>query len=107
MTSAKWLEIEPRWVLIRDLILTQKGVYFAAVFNPGVPVGGDPYAHVVKWRGELYLEDGHSRMMRALIYSEPMLQARVLELKQEDFLSQTPEVGVAHPPEKEDLSWTT
>lgn len=42
---------------------------------------GDLFAHVVLWRGELYLEDGLHRALRAALQQRQTLHARVLELK--------------------------
>jgi Arc/MetJ family transcription regulator len=35
---------------------------------------------VVRWRGELYLEDGVHRALRAALHQRLVLHARVLEL---------------------------
>ena len=42
---------------------------------------GDLFAHVVLWRGELYLEDGLHRALRAALQQRQTLHARVLEVK--------------------------
>lgn len=41
---------------------------------------GDLFAHVVSWRGELYLEDGVHRALRAALQQRQTIHARVLEL---------------------------
>jgi Arc/MetJ family transcription regulator len=41
---------------------------------------GDLFAHVVEWRGELYLEDGLHRALRAALQQRHVLHARVLSL---------------------------
>ena len=41
---------------------------------------GDLFAHVVKWQGDLYLEDGLHRAVRAALQQRQVLHARVLEL---------------------------
>ena len=41
---------------------------------------GDLFAHVVSWRGELYLEDGLHRELRAAWQQRQTMHARVLEL---------------------------
>lgn len=78
MTSAKWLSVPVRTVLIRSLILTQKGIYFEPLLEPAVPVGGDGYPHVILWNSIQYLEDGHHRVVRAAIAGLLNIQARVL-----------------------------
>lgn len=81
MTSEKWLHVPIRDVRIAELIAMQDGVYFHALMTDDLtPVGGDPYPHVVSWRGDLYLEDGHHRVTKAILHQEPTVLARVLEL---------------------------
>ncbi len=41
---------------------------------------GDLFAHVVSWRGDLYLEDGLHRTLRAALQQRQSVHARVLEL---------------------------
>jgi hypothetical protein len=78
MTSAKWLEVYPRLVNIGNLTMTQDGIYFKALLEKNTPVGGDPYPHVVCWNGTSFLEDGHTRVVRALINGLTMIKARVI-----------------------------
>ena len=81
MTSRKWLDVPIREVRIADLIAMQDGIYLQPLMTDDVtPYGGDPYPHVVKWRGQLYLEDGHHRVVRALIKGSVNIQARVLSM---------------------------
>ena len=42
---------------------------------------GDLFCHVVRWKGELYLEDGLHRAVRAALQQRHVLHARVLELE--------------------------
>ncbi len=44
---------------------------------------GDLFAHVVEWKGELYLEDGLHRALRAALQQRPVIHARVLSLASE------------------------
>lgn len=80
MTSEKWLDVPIRELLIAELIATQDGVYFEPLINDLIPIGGDPYPHVVEWCGDLYLEDGHHRVVKAILRHEPTVLARVLEV---------------------------
>ena len=41
---------------------------------------GDLFAHVVSWRGSLYLEDGLHRALRAALQGRPVVHGRVLDL---------------------------
>lgn len=41
---------------------------------------GDLFPHVVKWGGELYLEDGVHRALRNALHRRAVMYARVLDL---------------------------
>jgi len=41
---------------------------------------GDLFPHVISWRGELYLEDGLHRALRAALQQRSVLHVRVLDL---------------------------
>ena len=80
MTSKKWLKVKTVNVKISDLIATQPGVLLHALSLDWreTPVGGDKYPHVISWRGELYLEDGHHRVIRSLLKGKRKVKVRVL-----------------------------
>jgi hypothetical protein len=80
MDSRKWLSIPVVKVQIKDLIATQPGVLLLALaWDYDQPsVGGDEYPHVIKWRGELYLEDGHHRVIRRLLAGKTRAKVRLL-----------------------------
>lgn len=80
MTSAKWRNVPSQTVFIADLTATQPGVLFAGLIEDREPEGGDPYPHVVKWGGRLYLEDGHHRVMRAALRGDFTVTVRVIEV---------------------------
>jgi hypothetical protein len=80
MTSARWLLVPVVEVVIGDLWATQPGVLFQSLIEPSVSVGGDPLPHVIAWDGRLFLEDGHHRVVRAVINGATTMPARVLTL---------------------------
>ena len=41
---------------------------------------GDLFPHAVQWRGELYLEDGLHRALRAALQQRNVIHVRVLDL---------------------------
>lgn len=49
-----------------DHLLDEDSTYF-----------GDLFAHVVKWHGDLFLEDGLHRAVRAALQQRNMVHARV------------------------------
>ena len=81
MTTRKWRNVPTQVVTIAELIATQPGVLLASLSDHAPePVGGDTYPHVIAWRGELYLEDGHHRVVRARLNDHHIVEARVLEV---------------------------
>jgi len=80
MTSALWLERPINDFAIRQLIATQPGVMFEPLINPQPSYSGDPYPHVVIWRGGRYLEDGHHRVIRAALAGQTLVKARYIRL---------------------------
>lgn len=81
MTSEKWLDVRLQVVFYKDLIVTQRGIFLHALMDEElVPVGGDRYIHVIRWKGDLYLEDGHTRVVRNMVNGYNWSRARVLNL---------------------------
>ena len=80
LTQSQWGELPPTQVRIDELITTKREMDLDRVMTEDSTYFGDLFAHVVQWRGELYLEDGLHRALRAALQQRPMLHARVLEL---------------------------
>ena len=76
LSSRTWLDLPVAEFVINELIATQDGVYLAPLVNPVEPVGGDPLPHVVTHAGRHYIEDGHHRVVSALIRGEETILAR-------------------------------
>ena len=80
MTQSQWGDLPPTQVRIDELITTKREMDLDRVMTEDSTYFGDLFAHVVQWRGELYLEDGLHRALRAALQQRPMLHARMLEL---------------------------
>lgn len=78
LSTAAWLLVPVREIFIGDLFATQDGVYLTPLLTrePGSACG-DPFPHVILFRGDLYLEDGHHRVLRAALNGQTTVQARV------------------------------
>lgn len=63
LTTTQWRNIGLDLVAFDDLTTTQDGIYLHALFAPPRPES-DGFPHVVEWEGTLYLEDGHTRVVR-------------------------------------------
>ena len=75
-----WSKVAPRQVRIDELITTKDTLQLASLLDEDSTFYGDLFAHVVAWQGELYLEDGLHRALRAALQQRNVLHARVLDL---------------------------
>ena len=80
LSSGEWAALPPRQVRLDELITTKDTLQLAALLDEDGTFYGDLFAHVVEWRGELYLEDGLHRALRAALQQRQMLHARVHSL---------------------------
>ena len=79
-TSREWAEIPPRAVRLDQLITTKNVLDLRSVLSEDSTFYGDLFPHVIRWHGELYLEDGLHRALRAALQQRSVLHVRVLEL---------------------------
>ncbi len=82
LTGRQWAEIRPEEVRLADLVTTRSKLDLAVVLAEDSTYFGDLFAHVVRWRGELYLEDGLHRALRAALSGpgNASLLARIADL---------------------------
>jgi Arc/MetJ family transcription regulator len=85
LATRDWARIRPEQVRLADLVTTRSQLDLERLLVDDSTYFGDLFAHVVRWRGELYLEDGLHRALRAALGDpgDPMLHARVLDLDAE------------------------
>ncbi|RKS75411.1 Arc/MetJ family transcription regulator [Motilibacter peucedani] len=76
-----WARIPPRQIRLDQLVTTKRTLDLAALLAEDSTFYGDLFAHVVEWQGELYLEDGLHRALRAALQQRTVLHARVLALE--------------------------
>lgn len=77
LNARGWAEVPPRQVRLDELITTKDTLQLAALLDEDSTFFGDLFAHVVEWRGDLYLEDGLHRALRAALQQRNVLHARV------------------------------
>ncbi|MGH3361591.1 MAG: type II toxin-antitoxin system VapB family antitoxin [Nocardioides sp.] len=77
MTPQGWAAVPPRQVRLNELVTTKDTLQLAALLDEDSTFYGDLFAHVVEWRGDLYLEDGLHRALRAALQQRNVLHARV------------------------------
>lgn len=77
LTQRDWADVPPRQVRLADLVTTKDTLHLDALLDEDSTFYGDLFAHVVAWEGELYLEDGLHRALRAALHQRTVLHARV------------------------------
>ena len=70
----------PTQVRLDQLVTTKRELDLALLLSEDSTYFGDLFAHVVEWKGELYLEDGLHRALRAALQQRTVLHARILQL---------------------------
>lgn len=79
-TQRQWSAIPPQQVRLDQLVTTKRLLNLETLLEEDSTFYGDLFAHIVSWQGDLYLEDGLHRALRAALQQRPTLHARVLEL---------------------------
>ena len=77
LSTRDWAAIPPTQVQLDHLITIKKTLDLDVLLAEDSTFYGDMFAHVVEWRGELYLEDGLHRALRCALAQRNVLHARV------------------------------
>ena len=80
LTVRDWARIPPRQVRMDELVTTKKVLELDRLLSEDSTFFGDLFPHAVQWRGELFLEDGLHRAVRAALQQRNLLHVRVLDL---------------------------
>jgi Arc/MetJ family transcription regulator len=79
--SGGWAAVPPRQVRLDQLVTTKRALDLDALLADDSTIYGDLFCHVVRWNGELYLEDGLHRAVRAALQQRHSVHARVYDLE--------------------------
>ena len=79
-TQKQWIAIAPHQVRLDELVTTKRTLDLEALLEEDSTFYGDLFAHVVSYRGEMYLEDGLHRAVRAALRNRTVLHARVFDM---------------------------
>jgi Arc/MetJ family transcription regulator len=79
-TTKDWARIPPRQVRLDELIATKRELRLDTLLDDDSTFYGDLFPHAVLWSGELYLEDGLHRALRAALQQRHVIHVRVLDL---------------------------
>lgn len=80
LSSAQWGKIAPEQVRLDRLITTQKNLDLETLLEEDSTFYGDLFPHVVRFQGQLYLEDGVHRALRTALQRRVIMYARILDL---------------------------
>jgi Arc/MetJ family transcription regulator len=81
LSTRDWAAIPPTQVQLDRLITVKRTLDLDVLLAEDSTFYGDMFAHVVEWRGELYLEDGLHRALRCALAQRNVLHARVHRLR--------------------------
>ena len=84
LTIKDWAKVPPRQVRLSELVTTKRALDLEALLADDATIFGDLFCHVVRWDGELYLEDGLHRAVRAALQQRQVVHARVYEVTEHD-----------------------
>lgn len=77
LRSGDWARLPPHQIRLDQLITTKGTLDLATLLDEDSTFYGDLFAHVIEWRGDLYLEDGLHRALRAALQQRPMVHGRI------------------------------
>lgn len=80
LTLRDWVRVEPREVRLDQIVTTRSSLDLHTLLADDSTLYGDLFPHVVAWNGELYLEDGLQRTLRAALQGRQFIHARVVEV---------------------------
>lgn len=81
LSTKEWAKIPPRPVRLDELVTTKKVLELDRLLSSDSTFFGDLFAHAVQWKGELFLEDGLHRAVRAALQQRNFIHVRVLVLR--------------------------
>ena len=79
-STRDWALIPPRQIRLDALTTTKRELALDALLADDSTFFGDLFPHAVQWQGELYLEDGLHRALRAALQQRNVIHVRVLDL---------------------------
>ena len=77
LTARDWVRVAPRQVRLEELTTTKTTLDLAGLLDEESTFFDDLFPHVVQWQGELYLEDGLHRAVRAALQQRQLIHARI------------------------------
>jgi len=75
-----WARIPPRQIRMDELVTTKRELRLDTLLDEDSTFYGDLFPHAVRWEGEIYLEDGLHRALRAALQQRTSMHVRILNL---------------------------
>ena len=85
-----WAKIPPRQLRLDELVTVTTVLALDKLLSEDSTFYGDLFSHVVRWQGELYLEDGLHRAVRSALRNRHIIHARLLDLDSYDLSADAP-----------------
>ena len=80
LSTKDWAMIPPLQIRLDTLVTTKRELALDTLLAQDSTFYGDLFPHAVQWHGELYLEDGLHRALRAALQQRTVIHVRVLDL---------------------------
>ena len=80
LTNEQWGELAPRQIRLDELSTIKSTLDLHELLASDSTYFGDLFARVIRFRGELYLETGLHRAVRAALQGRTSLHARILDI---------------------------
>jgi len=80
MSARDWANVPPRSIRLDELVTTKRELALDKLLDEDSTFFGDLFPHAVQWQGDIYLEDGLHRALRAALQQRNILHVRVLDL---------------------------
>jgi len=82
LSARDWAKIPPRQMRLDEMTATKRELRLDTLLDEDSTFYGDLFPHAVAWNGEVYLEDGLHRALRAALQGRSLIHVRVLDLDQ-------------------------
>lgn len=80
LSTRDWGKVPPRQVRLDELIATKRELRLDTLLDEDSTFYGDLFPHAVLWKGDMYLEDGLHRALRAALQQRTVIHVRLLDL---------------------------
>ncbi|MDQ6658355.1 MAG: type II toxin-antitoxin system VapB family antitoxin [Actinomycetota bacterium] len=80
MSARDWGRFPPRQVRLDELVATKRELRLDTLLDEDSTFYGDLFPHAVLWQGDMYLEDGLHRALRAALQQRTIIHVRLLDL---------------------------